>query len=283
MSATSEIHERSSRRSTWSVAGISCYSETVAQMSATTPAVAVPQIPATPSLGTLNITAPPGPSTSRSQPTQTSDEPGGLRWAKKVLPLVINIATFGGSITFSVVIGEHKGAKQLEKVLPTFLALAYFFFILTLGLATAAQMALSFYEKEIKAAFPPDGATMNEVTAHNMRRKEAQRIMPKDRATRVACWFFVRLGIVGVIILTMLSALMFLSLSVAAYELGVGIASSVCTFLFILLFIGSWVHQWPALLHFFRSLVQYFSFNRIGNSRGTYVRPRQEPQLEIRA
>ncbi|KAJ9610705.1 hypothetical protein H2200_005482 [Cladophialophora chaetospira] len=80
------------------------------------------------------------------------DEPG-LVWAETILPSIIELGTFGGSITFAVVVAENRPPDRFEDSLQTFLALGWFFFLITLGWATAARQALAFQRQNINEAF----------------------------------------------------------------------------------------------------------------------------------
>ncbi|KAH8769677.1 hypothetical protein F5882DRAFT_442174 [Hyaloscypha sp. PMI_1271] len=68
-----------------------------------------------------------------------------VEWLDKFLPTAIEIAIFGGSITFTVVISKNNDPAHIfgAGTVTTFLALAWLFFVLALALASIAQMALS--------------------------------------------------------------------------------------------------------------------------------------------
>src|SRR4051812_17833012 len=77
---------------------------------------------------------------------ETTEDPIAVEWLDVFLPTVVQIAIFGGSITFTVVISNNKtpsAYKFREGTVTTFLALAWLFFVLALALASIAQMALS--------------------------------------------------------------------------------------------------------------------------------------------
>ncbi|KPI36276.1 uncharacterized protein AB675_7336 [Cyphellophora attinorum] len=167
-------------------------------------------------------------------------KPAGLIWVERLLAPITNVAIFGGSITFSVVIGSHDGASHFKSALPTFLALAWFFFVITLGLATAAQMALSHYEDDLREAFKPEEWT----TWRN--RGRAQKDAGGDdhnRGARFFCALFVNFKIGDLLCVTTLLAFVFLSLSVAAYEFAIGLLATACTGLLTVGFVITFIRQ----------------------------------------
>jgi hypothetical protein len=114
--------------------------------------------------------------------------PAGFIWHERLIAPITNVAIFGGSITFSVVVSIHDGASHFKSALPTFLALAWFFFVITLGLATAAQMAMSFYEQELKEAFTPPEWTGWRERGHVAKRAERE---DHARGAILVCALFV--------------------------------------------------------------------------------------------
>ena len=100
---------------------------------------------------TDTVSPPAGPSSERQSTStqtdaasQTQDEIA-VEWLDKFLPTAIEIAIFGGSITFMVVICKNNDPAHIfgAGTVTTFLALAWLFFVLALALASIAQMALS--------------------------------------------------------------------------------------------------------------------------------------------
>lgn len=166
-------------------------------------------------------------------PSLDADLPGGYRWAKKVLPIVTEIAIFGGSITFSVVVQSHEGATHFKNQLSLFLALAYLFFVLTLGIATGAQMAFSLNETYLLDEFRESEGLPK------LAKSKRKAVVLERMARRV----FISAKIADLLVLTTLVAFTFLSLSVAAYEYRVGIASTVCTGVFVLISASCWIFQ----------------------------------------
>jgi amino acid transporter len=202
-------------------------------------------IPAPPKMATTEVTKDVNKTLDEVQQVLLSrreDEkpPAGYVWVERLLTPITNVAIFGGSITFSVVIGTHDGAKYMNSALPTFLALAWFFFVITLGLATATQQALSHYEKDLKEAFTPP-----EWTAWRGRGR-AQTTAGEDdhdAGAVVVCAVLVIGKIGDLLCFTTLLAFVFLSLSVAAYELVIGLLATVCTGALSLVFAFTFTRQ----------------------------------------
>lgn len=166
---------------------------------------------------------------------QVSD-PAGLIWVENLLGPVINVAAFGGSITFSVVVADNQGAKYMPHLFPIFSALAWLFFIITLGLATAAQLALSFHKDEIREAF-------SKAEGKELAREANPDQENYNKRTRFVIGLFVVGKLGDVLCLTMMLAILFLSLSVVSYQLAIGIIATIFTVAMILLFVFSVVAQ----------------------------------------
>jgi hypothetical protein len=169
-----------------------------------------------------------------------SPDPAGLVWLEGILSPVTEVSIFGGSILFSVVVGEqtHAGARRFHDQLPTFLALAWFFFVLALGLAIATKMALSFNRDRIKMAF----------ARHNPNQMQPANVQPVARnpepfLDEVARTVIVKAKIADLMCLLILLAFFFLSLCVAAYDATIGSLAAGCTGLLWLVFCITWAYQ----------------------------------------
>jgi hypothetical protein len=159
-------------------------------------------------------------------------DPPGLRWVEKILPSIIELSIFGGSITFTVVVAQNRRPQRFEDSLQTFLALGWFFFVLTLGVATAAQMALSFQRNNIRDAFNQGYRTWRAGNGGARTLNE-----------RMACAIFVFFKIADILCVLVLLAFMFLSLCVVAYDVVVGWLAFACTVAMIGFTILIWIIQ----------------------------------------
>lgn len=163
-------------------------------------------------------------------------DPAGLVWLESILEPVISISIFGGSILFSLVVGgndqTHAYATRFQDQLPTFLALAWFFFVLALGLAIATKMALPFARGAIRDAFAdPTGSYEAWAARHG------------GFLDRLSRWIFVKCKMADVLCLLVLLAFFFMSLCVAAYNVAIGSLAAACTGITTLLFVVTWIIQ----------------------------------------
>ncbi|KAK9358385.1 hypothetical protein V1504DRAFT_461197 [Lipomyces starkeyi] len=144
-------------------------------------------------------------------------DPQALAWLETLLPPVIELSIFGGSITFAVAVGQYGNPRHFDKdLIETFLALGWLFFVLALGVASAAAMALSFQRPHIKEAFGNGGG----VKGYKAWRDGET--SPHQFNEKLACIMFVVVGVSEVLQLLILLAFMFLSLCIAAYCSAVG-------------------------------------------------------------
>jgi hypothetical protein len=166
--------------------------------------------------------------------SEKDDVPVHIAWLDSFLPAVIGIATFGGSITFSLVPATPRASATFaEDEITLFLALTWFFFLLALGYASAASLVLAFHRKEITAyinrpATPNGNSSSSEPTSAN---------------ERLAIIFVARAPISLIIQLLILLAFIFLGLVVVAYSKVVGILAVAFTGLFTLFAIFMWAAQ----------------------------------------
>ena len=172
----------------------------------------------------VNVACPCGAKMADPTASITVDSAGVL-WAEKVLPRIIEIGVFGGSITFSVVVANPSSPGRFKNSLETFLALAWFFFLISLECAIAAHLGLSLNRKHVNDAY-------NE-------KSEPKRTFSQ----KLACLIFVKLRIVDLLCLAMCVAFLFLSLCVVAYSPVVGWLAVACTAGMIFFLFVVWVTQ----------------------------------------
>ncbi|KAL2349628.1 hypothetical protein BJ546DRAFT_1018937 [Cryomyces antarcticus] len=156
-------------------------------------------------------------------------------WLDKLLPTVIELSIFGGSITFTVVVGTQ--AKDDQRLV-TYLALAWLFFTLALGLASAAMMALSFNRREVVRCFQRNQANESErgLIVIDWPPNQWQR-----RLLKFTCFMFVGFSLSLVLQLLVMLAFLFLSLVVVAYSPAVGWVALGFTSSFIFVLTLSWI------------------------------------------
>ncbi|OAL54617.1 hypothetical protein IQ07DRAFT_583869 [Pyrenochaeta sp. DS3sAY3a] len=85
-------------------------------------------------------------------------DPVGLSWLDNLLPSIVALSVFGGSITFSIIPSiddEKKPANQTvsSHQVRKYLSLAWLFFTLALVLSTAAQYVLAFNRPVVRVGF----------------------------------------------------------------------------------------------------------------------------------
>lgn len=85
------------------------------------------------------------PSISASMAPST-EIPGDIKWQLDLLPSVMKVSIFGGSITFSVLVAKHEGSNGsfTDATITTFLSIAWLFFALALVIAWGGQLLLGF-------------------------------------------------------------------------------------------------------------------------------------------
>jgi hypothetical protein len=139
-------------------------------------------------------------------PVDTSRDPKALLWIESLFPATIALATFGGSITFSVIPTQletsHNSRIDIEEV-RNFLALAWLFFALALATASAGQLILAFHRDAVKVRF--EKGTAGSACLQKL-------------AVGFLCWFPVSLLLQVLILL----AFLFLALVISAYAPAVG-------------------------------------------------------------
>lgn len=159
------------------------------------------------------------------------DDPASLKWLDILLRPVIELSIFGGSITFSVAVGQYGNPHRFADQIQTFLALGWFFFVLALGVATSAQMALSFQRQVVKKAFETGYRDWSGSTPDATQNQ------------KLACYIFVVVGVSNVLLLLILLAFVFLSLCIVAYSLTVGWIAFTCIVLMMIGTIFVWIMQ----------------------------------------
>ncbi|KAH0537510.1 hypothetical protein FGG08_005685 [Glutinoglossum americanum] len=165
-------------------------------------------------------------------------KPSGERaveWWEGFLPAVIGVSTFGGSITFSVIVSEIADPGRLNpsnqnavtytrfqrETVRMFLALSWLLFIMALGVASMVAQLLSFHRERFRDNFekPMSGMPiLNMITNGG--------------------------GLHGLSLLLnglMLGAFYFLSLAVVAYVETVGWIAVAFTSTYVLIVGGVWV------------------------------------------
>jgi hypothetical protein len=137
----------------------------------------------------------------------TSEDPEELLWIESLFPATLALASFGGSITFSVIPSQLEPSHNSrigEQKVRNFLALAWLFFALALATASAGQLVLSFHRDVVKDSF-------DKKSTGTLKRMQ-------KLAVWFLCWFPVSLLLQVLILL----AFLFLSLVIAAYAPAVG-------------------------------------------------------------
>ncbi|QDS73239.1 hypothetical protein FKW77_004013 [Venturia effusa] len=140
------------------------------------------------------------------QTIATSPEPAELIWIESFFPAVIVLASFGGSITFSVIPSQLENSHNTRignQEVRNFLALAWLFFALALGTASTGQLVLTFHRENIEKRFQGQGIST-------------------ERWARQAVWLICSFPISLVLQLLVLAAFLFLALVIAAYSPAVG-------------------------------------------------------------
>lgn len=105
--------------------------------------------------GTTAVCAPCHYCKDRMGPESSTGDPAGLIWLDTLLPTVVGLSTFGGSITFTIIPAQNAIPTNRfdEGTVRTFVSLAWLFFILAFGCASTAQMVLALHRETIKAGF----------------------------------------------------------------------------------------------------------------------------------
>ena len=157
-------------------------------------------------------------------------DPAAITWLDKLLPAVIQLSIFGGSITFTVVVGQYPSPLRFAQEIGTFLALAWLFFVLALGVASAAEMALTFNRDNV------------------VKRVKGEKLVLgggywKEIMVRLTCWLIVRFPLSLALQTLVLLAFLFLSLAVAAYHLVVGWIAFALTATMIIVSSCAWIVQ----------------------------------------
>jgi hypothetical protein len=181
--------------------------------------------------------------------SKTQDEIA-VEWLDKFLPTAIDIAIFGGSITFTVVISKNNDPAHIfgAGTVTTFLALTWLFFVLALALASIAQMALSVDRDLVLKGFHKDRCKSSKAEEDRKAQKtneEQEKICKAWRkmwtyewwATEMdifVVWMFVKFPLSLTVQIFILTAFVFLSLVVVAYRKEVGFIAvgftGLCTF-----------------------------------------------------
>ena len=154
----------------------------------------------------------------------TEDEtPAEVQWLDSFLPSIIAVATFGGSITFSLVPAEPRAPSTFDKgKVTTFLALAWLFFLLALGYAISLALVLGFQRKVITDTLKGVGN-------------------PSGFSEKWAVIWVVVMPVSLFLQIFILLAFFFLALVVLAYSKTVGIIAAVITGFFALAALVVWV------------------------------------------
>lgn len=159
--------------------------------------------------------------------TQLEPDRPGLVWIEKLLPSIIVLSTFGGSITFSVIPSIDDAQPPNQDFTPqnvrTSLALAWLFFFLALATASAGKAILAFQRPSINAGFA---------------RKPPQE---DNRWTGLVTWMFCRFPLSVFLQVLVLLAFLFSALVVVAYVEVVGWIAVAFTVFFIALAIAVWI------------------------------------------
>ncbi|KAL8393684.1 hypothetical protein RB595_003427 [Gaeumannomyces hyphopodioides] len=145
-----------------------------------------------------------------------------MEWWERYLAAVIGISTFGGSITFSVIVSEIADPARLnpenaEALTPTrfdretvrhFLAISWAIFICEIGICSVLAMLINFHRDKFVDCFRPDSPN------------PALRSLVVIGRLRISTrWFLLACALLINSLMT--AAFMFLSLAVVAY---VGVA-----------------------------------------------------------
>jgi len=188
--------------------------------------------------------SPTGPSSQRqSASTQTdaaskTQDEIAVEWLDKFLPTAIEIAIFGGSITFTVVISKNNDLAHIfgAGTVTTFLALAWLFFVLALALASIAQMALSVNRDLVLKGFHKERCKTSKAEG-DRKAQETNEELCEWRTTKMdifVVWMFVKFPLSLTVQIFILTAFVFLSLVVVAYRKEVGFIAvgftGLCTF-----------------------------------------------------
>jgi hypothetical protein len=144
-------------------------------------------------------------------------DPAGLRWLHKVLPAVYLVSSFGAWKTFAWTVNGLGWASHYDGAIGTFVAIAWLFFLLSLILATLVSMCLTFQREQVKEAFEKgyigwsgDGGV-------------------RTTAEKVAVFVVVGLRASMLLMLLVCLAFVFLSLTIAGYNLVLGWTSFAVT------------------------------------------------------
>jgi hypothetical protein len=159
----------------------------------------------------------------------TSQDPKALLWIESLFPAVIALASFGGSITFSVIPSslENSQNHRIDKQeVRNFLALAWLFFALALGIASTGQLALTFHRDIVKMEFNKERTLA--ITEHGQ---------------RLALFLLYSFPISLLLQVLILLAFLFLALVIAAYAPAVGWTAVGFTSSATLLAIAVWFFQ----------------------------------------
>jgi len=155
-------------------------------------------------------------------------DPPGLRWLETLIPGVYAVSTFGSLITFTSTVGIFGSPRHYGAEIQDFIALSWLFFTLSLALATATAMALTFHRTHVRDAFG-----------------RGYKSWRGGAGTRTAGERGVVFGIVVLgcgmwMMILVCLAFVFLSLSVAAYTLAIGWIAFVASAAMMVLTILFW-------------------------------------------